>query len=62
MTGLSQVLGFTGNTSLERRLHLDLRYVTAWTPLLDLKLLAGTAFRILSRLTPTEKQCQTKKA
>lgn len=52
VTGLSQVLGYTGNTSLKRRLHLDLRYVAAWTPLLDLKLLVATILRIVGRMVP----------
>jgi len=50
ITGLSQVLGFTGNTSLSRRLQLDLRYIVHWSPWLDLKILAATLVRMTRRL------------
>jgi len=49
MTGLAQVMGFTGNTSLARRLHCDLRYVRAWSPWFDLRILFLTIVRIFER-------------
>lgn len=56
MTGLSQVLGFTGNTPLSRRLHLDLRYITIWTPWVDGKILLATILQILARLAHRRKE------
>ncbi|MAG57902.1 MAG: hypothetical protein CMJ83_16580 [Planctomycetes bacterium] len=47
ITGLAQVSGYVGNTSLEHRLHLDLRYARRWSPLLDLKILVGTVLSAL---------------
>lgn len=50
MTGWAQIKGLTGNTPLGRRLHMDLRYVARWSPLLDLRILGATAIRMLVRL------------
>ena len=49
MTGLAQVTGLTGNTSIRRRLALDLRYIRSWTPALDLWILTRTAGQALRR-------------
>ncbi len=49
ITGLAQVGGYTGNTSLTRRLHLDLRYMRTWSPLLDLRILGATFLRAVRR-------------
>lgn len=49
ITGLSQVLGCTGNTSLARRLRLDLRYARIWSPWLDLRIAVWTVVRALRR-------------
>lgn len=49
ITGLAQVSGLTGNTSIARRLVLDIRYQRLWSPWLDLKILVGTVFRALRR-------------
>ena len=49
ITGLAQVKGLTGNTSLTRRLHLDLRYVSTWSPRQDLLLLIGTVAKAVRR-------------
>lgn len=51
MTGLAQVHGYIGNTDTARRLHLDLRYVRRWNPVLDVRILLGTALRILRRVS-----------
>ena len=57
ITGLAQVRGLTGNTSIRRRLALDLLYVRSWTPGLDLWILARTVGQVLQRAvggkTPT---------
>lgn len=49
MTGLAQVTGLTGNTSIRRRLALDLRYIRTWSPALDAWILARTAGQALRR-------------
>lgn len=49
ITGLAQVTGFVGNTSIDRRLHADLRYLRRWTPILDLAILLATVFKALKR-------------
>lgn len=47
MTGLAQVEGFRGNTSLEGRIQEDLKYIKDWSLGLDLKILARTLWAIL---------------
>jgi len=49
ITGLAQISGYVGNTSIGRRLHLDLRYARRWTPLMDLGIIAGTVLRMFRR-------------
>jgi lipopolysaccharide/colanic/teichoic acid biosynthesis glycosyltransferase len=49
ITGLAQVAGLIGNTSIRRRLSLDRRYIRVWTPGLDLWILARTAAKALRR-------------
>jgi len=43
MTGLAQVQGWRGNTSIQARVERDLEYIENWSPLLDLKILWRTA-------------------
>jgi lipopolysaccharide/colanic/teichoic acid biosynthesis glycosyltransferase len=45
LTGLAQINGLRGNTSLERRLALDLEYAERWSLWLDLKILVLTLVR-----------------
>jgi len=51
ITGLAQVKGFRGETArvedMRARVECDLEYVRNWTPLLDIKILALTAIRLL---------------
>jgi lipopolysaccharide/colanic/teichoic acid biosynthesis glycosyltransferase len=49
ITGLAQVTGLIGNTSIRRRLALDLHYVRVWTPGLDASIVARTAAQALQR-------------
>jgi lipopolysaccharide/colanic/teichoic acid biosynthesis glycosyltransferase len=51
ITGLAQVTGLVGNTSIKRRLALDLHYIRIWSPGLDLWILARTAGQALRRAT-----------
>ena len=45
ITGLAQVRGFRGNTSIEQRLELDLQYIQNWSFLLDIKIIFLTLFQ-----------------
>ena len=48
ITGLAQIRGLRGaHTSLPARLELDLHYIERWSLLLDLRILARTAFDCL---------------
>jgi putative colanic acid biosysnthesis UDP-glucose lipid carrier transferase len=51
ITGLAQVNGFRGETAqveeMRARVEYDLEYLRHWSPLLDLKILAVTAMRLL---------------
>jgi lipopolysaccharide/colanic/teichoic acid biosynthesis glycosyltransferase len=49
ITGLAQVSGLIGNTSIRRRLALDRHYIRIWTPCLDLWILARTVTQALRR-------------
>lgn len=42
MTGWAQVNGYRGDTSIKKRIELDLWYIDNWSPLLDLKILLWT--------------------
>ena len=44
MTGWAQVNGYRGDTSIEKRIVLDLWYIDNWSPWLDMKILFRTAF------------------
>jgi exopolysaccharide biosynthesis polyprenyl glycosylphosphotransferase len=47
LTGLAQVRGFRGNTSLEKRIESDLYYIEHWTIGLDLEILLRTIPAVL---------------
>ncbi len=49
MTGLAQVNGFLGDTSISRRLRHDLAYARRWSPALDLWILVVTVLRAVRR-------------
>jgi Undecaprenyl-phosphate glucose phosphotransferase len=48
MTGLAQVNGYRGDTSIEERIRLDLRYIETWSFLLDIKILFLTLFHFMN--------------
>ena len=50
ITGLAQVNGWRGDTSIQRRLQYDVYYVQHWSPLLDARVLAQTPLEILRGL------------
>src|SRR5438067_2977466 len=47
VTGWAQVNGWRGNSSLRKRVQFDLYYITHWNPLLDIRILFLTAWRML---------------
>jgi Undecaprenyl-phosphate glucose phosphotransferase len=46
LTGLAQINGFRGNTSLEKRVEFDIRYIENWSIFLDLKIILKTLLRV----------------
>ncbi|MBR2823448.1 MAG: undecaprenyl-phosphate glucose phosphotransferase [Clostridia bacterium] len=44
MTGWAQIHGYRGDTSIERRIELDLWYIEHWSPWLDIRILLRTLF------------------
>lgn len=44
MTGLAQVNGYRGDTSIEKRIEYDIQYIENWSFFLDLSILLRTAF------------------
>ena len=44
MTGWAQVNGFRGDTSIEKRIELDLWYIDHWSAWLDIQILFKTVF------------------
>lgn len=53
MTGLAQINGLRGETDtielMQRRVELDLEYISNWSPLLDIKILFLTPFALFSK-------------
>ena len=45
LTGLAQVNGYRGNTSIEKRIEYDIRYVENWSLTLDVKIMFATVFK-----------------
>ena len=46
ITGLAQVNGLRGNTSLEKRLKYDLEYLNNWSLWLDIKIVLMTIIEV----------------
>lgn len=44
ITGWAQVNGFRGDTSIRKRIEMDLWYIENWSPMLDLRILFKTVF------------------
>ena len=49
MTGLAQVKGLRGDTSVEDRIHEDIEYIENWTLWLDIYILLRTPFSIINK-------------
>ena len=45
LTGLAQVNGYRGNTSIAKRIEYDIRYVENWSLTLDIKIMFATVFK-----------------
>ncbi len=44
MTGWAQIKGYRGDTSIKKRIELDIYYIENWTPSLDIRILFTTIF------------------
>ncbi|MGM9665229.1 MAG: undecaprenyl-phosphate glucose phosphotransferase [Eubacteriales bacterium] len=49
ITGLAQIYGYRGDTSIERRIELDIKYIENWTLWSDIKILLLTPFKMFNR-------------
>jgi Undecaprenyl-phosphate glucose phosphotransferase len=49
MTGLAQIKGLRGDTSISERISADISYIEGWSLLLDIQILLKTPFRMLNR-------------
>ncbi len=60
MTGLAQVKGLRGDTSVEDRIHEDIAYIENWSLMLDFYILFKTPFKAINHsekyIEPTDKE------
>ena len=49
ITGLAQIYGFRGNTSIEKRIELDIKYIENWSVFNDIKIILITPFKMFNR-------------
>lgn len=49
ITGLAQIYGYRGDTSIERRIELDIKYIESWTLWSDIKIMLVTPFKMFNR-------------
>ena len=49
MTGLAQIKGFRGDTSIEARIHEDIAYIENWSLGLDVSILLQTPFKAFNK-------------
>lgn len=49
ITGLAQVRGLRGDTSIEERIHADIYYIENWSLLLDVSILIKTPFKAFNK-------------
>lgn len=54
ITGLAQIHGLRGDTSIERRIEEDIHYIEHWTWFLDLKIILLTPFKAINRPTGSD--------
>ncbi|MBP3308300.1 MAG: undecaprenyl-phosphate glucose phosphotransferase [Clostridia bacterium] len=49
MTGLAQIKGLRGDTSVEERIHMDIYYIENWSLTLDISILLRTPFKAFNK-------------
>ena len=49
ITGLAQIYGFRGDTSIEGRIEMDIKYIENWSLFNDIKILVTTPFKMFNR-------------
>ena len=49
MTGLAQIRGLRGDTSVEDRIHTDIHYIENWSLMLDISILLKTPFKAFNK-------------
>ncbi len=49
MTGLAQVRGLRGDTSVEDRIHADIEYIENWSFIMDIMILLKTPFKAINK-------------
>lgn len=49
ITGLAQIYGYRGDTSIERRIELDIKYIEEWSVYNDIKIILITPFKMFNR-------------
>ena len=49
ITGLAQIKGLRGDTSIEERINEDIAYIEGWTLLLDIKILLKTPMKMINK-------------
>ncbi|MBO5262394.1 MAG: undecaprenyl-phosphate glucose phosphotransferase [Clostridia bacterium] len=49
ITGLAQIYGFRGDTSIEGRIEMDIKYIENWSLFNDIKILILTPFKMFNR-------------
>ncbi len=49
VTGLAQIKGFRGDTSIEARIHEDINYIENWSLMLDIYILLKTPFKAINK-------------
>ena len=55
ITGLAQIYGFRGDTSIEKRIELDIEYIENWSIVNDIKIFVITPFKMFNRNEKYEK-------
>ena len=49
ITGLAQIFGYRGDTSIEKRIEMDIQYIENWSIFYDIKILVITPFKMFNR-------------
>ena len=49
ITGLAQIFGYRGDTTIEKRIEMDIKYIENWSIFYDIKILVITPFKMFNR-------------